>query len=657
MKMKRTLSILAVSFFTAVMIGAGRAQAQVLDQTSAYGDARWVHNTDQGPSQNFDRRWDGKRYDDGEIDLGVHSGLKQALIDLDLNDLRSLEESGDLNVGLGSSVLLKGDFNRLTHRDGYLMPGMLLNNLQTWTPDNYIKTNAGGGSDISTGTAAQIKRDYQEEELVLSLPNHPNFRLFAGQWLQHEYGAQALVINSTLYSQGYQNYTHQVYGGLDADIGDKGQAYYQYGFQKFRNTGQNMQPIIGASWQQGAYQSNADMTSNKVAFRYNPNKEVSLAGSLIDRNRYNQFNGLTQNSYAGNLSGSYRPSKDLSFTTRLYARAVQTGYRNQYQGTTNVPVAPINFLFLNGDFDLRYGGMKDILLSASYRPQVTTRSLTAGWSQVYPSTGFSNGFSNGGINAPASEDTRHNFIGSAKFELPSGAELELSENYLIANAEAYENIPTQSSIQGISLVIPVVRNVVWMGAVEDTNSKNVKSTFSNFSEKKDVVTTGVNWSDDKGRGTVGLNYQFEHGVDSINAFWGATSGQSSPIPAGGNVTAIEANAPYNFTNHVLGVNAMVKPIAKLRVNGDVTYTDSQGAFLTQGVFESIPNIGVPGLQGNQAFNPTDLRILHWGVNASYELCKYTTARAGFRYESWGDRINSLNDGRNTVYDAGLDMKF
>ena len=93
--MKRTLSILSVSI--AVILGAVSAQAQALDGSSAYANARWVHDSDQGPNQNFNREWDGKKYDDAEIDVGAHTGLQQALIDFDLKDLRSTEESGALS--------------------------------------------------------------------------------------------------------------------------------------------------------------------------------------------------------------------------------------------------------------------------------------------------------------------------------------------------------------------------------------------------------------------------------------------------------------------------------------------------------------------------------------------------------------------------------
>ena len=650
--MKRTLSVLSALISLAVMIGAGRAQAQDLAATSANADLNLVHDTDQGPSQNFNRRWDGARYDGAQFDVGVHSGLGSALLDLDLNDLRSGEEGGKLELGLGSSVLLKGDFSTLTHRDGFLMNGLMINN--QFVPDNNVTYAVG----MSTGFAQEIKREYQEEELDLFLPETP-YRLFVGQWEQHEYGQTALALSNKVYSESVSNYTQQIYGGVDVDVSDKGQAYFEAAFRKYQdNASSNAYATRTANIV--GYQPNSDLTTNKVAFKYNPSGILSLAGSLVERQRFNRFNGLTQGSYAGNLSGSYRPTKDLSLTTRLYARGVQTTYVTPYAGAAGAPVEPIDFLFLNGDFDLRYTGYKNVVLSAGYRPQITTRSNTNQWGEVYTSTAFINGRS-AGVNQPAGTDTRHNLSGKAIVALPNDVELELSENYVNANAEAYENTPTLAYVEGVSLTVPLPQNIAWMGALEDSYSQNTHSTFSNFKEKKDTLMTGLEWSDAKGRGSVGLNYAYERGTDSTDAYY-SISGQGVPITrgiAGPTLAVIESAAPYNFSNHVLSVNAMVRPIEKLHVNGNFSYTDSMGSFLTMAAFNqylSGTQVGGRWTTG-QAFNPTDLLIVHWGVSANYQVSRFVTARAGMRYDSWIDRVNSANDGTNTVYDLGLDYKF
>ncbi|MFI5360671.1 MAG: hypothetical protein ACHQ49_01775 [Elusimicrobiota bacterium] len=658
--MKRTLSVITALMSFAVMFGAGRVQAQDLTATSANADGRFVHDTDQGPSQNLNRRWDGAKYDDATFDVGAHTGKGSTLLDFDVDNIRSTEESGNLDLSLGQQLLIKGDFSRLTHRDGYIANGMTINN--NFLPSPYV----GFAQGMSTGTAAAVKRDFQEEEIVLSLSRMSPYRLYLGQWEQHVYGNQGLVLNDKLYSQGMSNYNREIYGGIDADLSAKSQAYYEYGFRRYVNTGEDVPGIIiGKAWKDLNYQADTNVTNNKFAFKYNPYNSLSFAGSVVTRSRYNEGNGLTQNTYAGNLSSSYRPTKNLSMTARLYDRGVQTSYESTYSGNTNTPAQPIDFLFLNGDFDIRYTGLDNIILAGGYRPSATLRNNSNAWAQVYPSTGFLNGGVyglSGGVNAPAGEDTRHNISGKATFELPQNVELELSENMLRANAAAYENTPTQSYAEMISLIVPLPQNVIWMGSAEQVNSKNTMATFSNFTEKKDTLLTSLTWSDSKGRGSLGLNYAFENGVDSIDAYWSATSGEN---PASGTkqgtvyTAVLEPSAPYKFTNHVVSASAMLKPTSKFRINGNASYTDSQGLFSTQGAFNSlIPSWGnnAPWV-GAQYFNATDTRILHLGLDASYQLCKFVSARGGINYNDWVDRVNNANDGRNTVYNVGVDYKF
>jgi len=113
----------------------------------------------------------------------------------------------------------------------------------------------------------------------------------------------------------------------------------------------------------------------------------------------------------------------------------------------------------------------------------------------------------------------------------------------------------------------------------------------------------------------------------------------------------EAGAPYNYTNNVLTISATAKPVEKLTLAGDVSYTDSEGTFLTSQVFDPYFNGAAAG-STFQSFNPTDLRILRFGLNARYELSKRIALRAGYRHEAWVDRVDSTNDGRDDVFRPG-----
>ncbi len=655
MTMKRTIMTTLGLFFVGIILsGSGRAQAQEEPPaTSASGDARFVHSTEQGPSQAFNRRWDGKRYDVGEFDLDLHTGLEKALLDLDLGDLRSTTERGALDFSWGSAVNLKGDFDRLVHREDFLLNGMVINN--QWTP------NTQASSPITfnaPGTGNVLKRDFQEESLNLSLPDHPEYRLFGGEWLQHQYGDRALTIDNVVYSQGVSNYTQQINAGVDADIIDKGQLYYEYVFRKFEN---NAPTFTGKN---GFWPAN-DMTANKIAFRYNPSSSLSLAGGALERQRYSQFNGLTQYTYAGNLSAAYRPTKDLSLSARLYDRSVQNNPNAGFPGTS--PGTAIDFLFLKGDFDARYTGIHNAVLNASYRPELTQRRNANQWAELF--TDASNivyqnvtiAANNTQANAAASQDTRHNLQGRITLQLPKDVELEFGEKYLIANAAAYENTPTLSNEPSVNITVPLPQRLIWTGNFTDSRSENQRCTMTNFKSTKDTFMTGMTWSEAKGRGSVGFFYTFEEGTDTINAWFGlSNSAQYYSAPNKNSFYTVSPlinapAAPYNYKNHVLSVSATARPVEKLRLMGDVSYTDSEGTFLTSQVFDPYFT-GAPG-STVQAFNPTDLRILRYGAHVNYELAKYVSARAGFRQSSWIDRIDSSNDGRESVYDLGVSAKF
>ena len=157
----------------------------------------------------------------------------------------------------------------------------------------------------------------------------------------------------------------------------------------------------------------------------------------------------------------------------------------------------------------------------------------------------------------------------------------------------------------------------------------------------------VSWSAPKGKGSLNFNYAYEHGTDSINAWFGA-SGTNKPINY--------PTAPYKYQNNVLSASATAKPTQKLTLNGDVSYTDSNGAFLISQVFDPyFTGTGVG--QTAQSLNPTDVRILRWGLGARYMLTKYLSARADFKQESWIDRFNSANDGRDDIFSVGLNATF
>jgi hypothetical protein len=613
-----------------VIILAGTLPAQAQGEPaadSAFAEARFVHNTEQGPNQGLVRRWDGKTYDIVEFDLGLRTGWREALLDLDLSGLRSTNEQGSLDFSLGSFLTLKGEIDRLTHREPFMRNGVVTNG--RWTPNP--GTTFDPGAQL-TGKEA-VQRDYHQEEIVVSLPQHPAYRLFAGQWEIHHYGSRAWSLSNKVFRQDVFNFTQEYHGGLDADIADKGQTYYEFAVRKFHNAAGS------PATEQGVWPDRNLMT-NKVALRYNLSDRLSLAAGALARQRHSQFNGTTQSSYSGHLSAAYRPTKDLSLSARLYGRSLGATHNNVFANGGQATVRPMDILFLNGDFSLRYSGIRHAVLSASYKPKLTNRKNSGLWTSMYAPATYRDGTSPPQSNGPAHQDIRHDLQGSIAIQFPQDVELEVGYRHLQANAAAYENTPTLSQSPSATLTVPLPRRLTWTAGFEETTSRNQKGSFTDFRRKVDTFLTGLTWSEAKGRGSAGVSYAFEEGTDKIFAYYYDRT----------NANAMRApDAPYEYKNHVLSADAMLRPHRRVRVAANVSYTDSQNSALGSQILSDVFNV--------QTMNPSDLRILRYGLNARYELAKNFDARGGFRQESWVDRVDSLNDGRNTVYDLGVSAKF
>jgi hypothetical protein len=414
-----------------------------------------------------------------------------------------------------------------------------------------------------------------------------------------------------------------------------------------------------------------DVDTNKAAFKYNPSASLSMAGSAITRVRTNHFSDTTQHNYGGNLSASYRESKNLTFSARLYGNSYQTSTNNAWNYAGNgtpagaLGQAPndIDFLFLKGDFSMRYSGLNSAVLTAAYKPEMTRRSGAENWTQSY-SQALALPYQNQTLPAvnsqsqgPALQDNKNTFEAGLAFTLAHDVELDLREKYMYADVAAYENSPTLDNEHNVAVAVPLPQNMFWMGDFTDSRSQNQRANLTNFQSTKDTFMTGLNWSDAKGRGSLGLFYTFEDGTDTIDAWFGATPNTShTPTPAYVTNLINEPNAPYNYTNHVLSVSATAKPVEKLNLTGDLSFTNSVGTFLTSQVFDPYFTGAAAG-SSFEAFNPTDLQIVRFGINARYEVNKWIALRAGYRHEAWVDREDSLNDGRDDIYNLGVSAKF
>ena len=648
--MKRAAMTTWASFFAGMLL-AGTCPARAQEDATASsvgGEARYVHQAPGGPTQGFVREYDGHSYDVGEFDLFLRTGWQKALLDLDLGDLHSTNERGSLAFSWGSAVNVKSEFSILTHREPFLRNGLIINGF--WTPNPNV-------ADQTAGSQLAFKRNFQKEEIVLALPSLPGLRFFAGNWLEQERGNRPTPYYKSptiiVYQQNIDRFTRENNFGLDLDIADKGKIYYEYAFRKFVDYAQTPSPILAIAGKSPWNVADQDVNTNKLAFRYNPSRNLSLAMGASVRERDNKFNGLTQYNYSGNLSAAYQPSKDLALSARLYEHSTQVRNNSGFNGVSEP--GNIDFLFLKADVNMRYTGLPGAALTAAYKPELTHRSGTENWAEKFSQTAnivyqdVTLPAGNLQVNRPAGEDTKHNFQAGMTIDFPKDVQLELGERYLIANRSAYENSPTLSNEPSATLTVPLPQRLYWTGSFTEATSENQRASFTNFKSKSDTFLTGLNWSEAKGRCSLDFNYAFEEGTDRIDAWFGTTTGTAA------NPNIHELGAPYKYQSHVLSGNAMVRPLAKLRLNGSASYTDSQGSFLTKQVFDPYFTLA-PG-NTLDAFNPTDVRILRLGIIARYELNKYLTARAGFRHESWVDRLDSTNDGKDDIVDLGINARF
>ncbi|MCX5795543.1 MAG: hypothetical protein NTY77_08635 [Elusimicrobia bacterium] len=650
--MKRMIPMTLTSALIAFLL-AWPCRAQAQDEpsaTQAGGEARLVHHSPQG-NQDYVRMFQGRTYDYVEMDLFLRTGWKNALLDLGVNDIRSTNENGSMAFSWGSAVNLKGDFNIITARMPYMPGGLVVDNNWIRNP-NYV--------DNTAGSSNYFKRTFQHEQVTLSLPSHPEYRLYADNWNMTDRGTRAVRdgSDSKIWPATVDRFTQENKFGVDLDISDKGQAYYEFAARKFVDMAQQPPNLFALYATRRWDVPNQNVNASKVAFRYNPSAALSVAGGATTRTRYNRFNGFNQYIYASNLSAAYRPSKNLSLTARLYEDADQIKENAAYAGVApnaTTPQGHINFLFLKADLSARYSGISHTSITAAYKPAYTRRTNSEYLQFFVPqgmaSIRYQDGTVPGGTQRvqAAFEDMKHNFEAGITMELPQDVELELSDKYLMANYAAYDNMPTRRHEPSATITVPLPQRLSWTGSVTDSHSENTRTNLTNFHSVVDTFMTGLSWSSLKGQGSAGLYYTFEEGTDKVDAWVGDAAGTA----ANPNIHIVQA--PFNYKNHVLSANATIKPIERLAMTGDASYTDSQGRFLTNGAFDPYFT-GTPG-RTFQAWTPSDVRILRFGLIARYELNKYVSARAGYRRQSWIDRVNSANDGRDDAFDLGLSAKF
>jgi hypothetical protein len=417
--------------------------------------------------------------------------------------------------------------------------------------------------------------------------------------------------------------------------------------------------------------------SDEVKLRYDLAKDLALTGVLNGRERQNQFNGYHSRSYLANLATTYRASKDLSLTARLYGRYFQI-FENQ------------NFKDVNGEFGEgsqidenafkaelsgNYKAHEKVRVKADYKVELTHRRDSGTEVFAGPATyadGYLNNGSNVQSNAAAKEDTKHTVNLGVTAELPFQAEAELAYQKMRANRSAFEGLPTDRDDASLSFVAPLPKGVTFTAGAEYLKERNRTSTLSAFKQISQILRAGLDWAVTN-KVSLGADYTRDYTKYLTEGWFGiadtTTSSGRTVISTGRLVH--EGGMTNRQKNDTAGAHARVVLPKGFLAMGNASYTRSLGQVgLTQFygnnvevpvAFQAVPNSQAWTTPGAMITDlaPSDVRIWRGGLSLSYtpEKLKHLTARAAYRVDDWVDRVDSRNSGRASIYSANVSAKF
>lgn len=649
---------LTVLLGLAALLGAG-APARALE-ADAGGELRFTgftKYTERNPANV--REYDDRQRDAVELDLWTKTVFPGGLLDLSFGELNSSEERGALDLYAGSWLRVNGDFQKMAHRQRFVLNGHVINGQHTLDANTNF---------LFAGEDLLFKRTTTGLRAMLFCSQDRRYRVNVGVREERERGYIPLQYSSNKQTaQPIDRFTRDISAGAEGEIGS-GAAAYEYAARKFADQAPTIIDPSITTFQANGHWPNKYLNwvptqhtgANRISFRAPLGAGVHLAGGGTALERQNGNTGFKFRSLSGHLGLGARPGKDWSLTARVYDRITETKenlgsiYWNEAVGSgSNYTHDLIDFYQLKGDLQVRYTGFRHASVGLSYKPEHTYRRSADLATEVF-NTGrvvYQDGtevFAEAQVNDVAKEDTRHKAGLSVDFELPADASLGLAYNLLAANRAAFESSPTLGHYQTVALWLPVREHTGFSMNWDRLDERAPGSSYVNLRRRLDRLAFGLHGA--HGPVSLGLNYGYERGRDRFTAWFG----NSPPIATITNMIR-QDGAIYEQTNHVLSGNAATKLPGEFTARGDLAYTRSTADWMMYKLFDPFFNL-TPGTTLTN-FAPTELDIWRWGLSLSRPLSEALSMRVAYRQELWADKLDSAQSGKAGWGEFALTAKF
>jgi len=621
-----------------------------------------------GNEQSEVREYDGRNgdYIEGKLWLkgdygpvGLKLEAKDLAVDLEKDQAgdKLVDENVSGDLTLGSHVRVRGGLKSLTHRSGVRTGGGIVDN-------RYVSDIEANGDNTQAGWNGEdlgFERLESKADLMFRCSEAP-VRVNFKYWQELELGDVAYIDQEPTYKLPMRRRTRDLTAQVEGDFGG-GTLAYEGTTRKFAEkalsveVGAGRTNFLGSIPNTKAYRVGEQaMRKHKLTYAHRFSKNLHVAFGAANRWRKSFLTQYSFDVNTAHVAVSYKPTKNLALSGRFYGRVTQVN-EDQWIRSLAGGGDHIDFYQYTADLKARYTGFKRVVLKAQYKPVHTHRRDGEGLGETYGDQIF---YQDGTYFFPNElkmnmngSDIKHQFNLEAEFELPHHSELAFGARGLLANRGAYAASPEKEAEGSATLTIPMSDSVHFMGKGSYMESKADSVWWQTYQRNLARVLLGMTWMDKQGRGSMGMNYGYEDGESKILALFGA----------GRTVGALDSrpmiripNAKYEYKNHTVAWNGMVKLPKDYTVRANLGYTLSEADFMVVGQFD--PWFTAVGTSGStiQNVNPTNLQIVNFGVAASQELGA-VTATLGYGRRQHIDGYYRGNNAKVDRYSLTLAGKF
>jgi len=637
------------------------------------------------------REYDGKRYNGGEADVSFNTSGKGLYLDLFANDLYSGDESGFVNMNVGS-MEVTGKVDKLTHRVSYVPTGIIMNG-EFYQKNNYRLNPTALQPfdpldtpyyDASDGSGLRFNRTESDVKASFTCPKTGNYRVYGKVWDETEQGHMVAKNSGRIGAAEVNRQTTDLTVGADAAIGKTGAVAYDYTQGTFNDDAKMI--IIsttGSFYNLKPFAPNNETKLHNLSFRYVPVAGYNVNGAATSRVRNNLNNGFRSRAYTATLGASHQFGKKLNVTIKSYGHTEMMDENDGYRFMTairagsTVPITPkktadgtmtesqIDRYELKSDLLARYDLSDKIGLKAGYRVANSYRRHAE--AEVFTPT---NTYQGGGyvasgeqFNGVAEKNTAGILTLGMDFALPLEAELGVGYKGMRSNKAIMETYSTVSDEYSADLSMPLYVNdqksdISLVASAMYSRERNAKSNHTRTSSHEESAMTGLEWAG-SGSYTAGADYSYDRRTDRGDMYLSGYTTPTDGMERSLNGLPIRVlNSLYRYTDNVIGVHATAKINKEFALAGDSSYTRSVGTVPVQlrlPVLASTDNT----LVSVTDLGPQEVRITRSAVSLKYTPVKYQnmSAKLGLRRDHWNDKVDSYNNGWVNVAELTLSTKF